>query len=258
MSHQAVRQHHNDPRRHRHSSSKVRHSAVEPTRQKSAEPNERLTRGHKGSQLVQFLRRYPLALLLAVWVVLMLLAGVAILDMTSLGAAKPPVSSGADAIAPIAPSPDLSAQSSEAPLSQGSPTAPETSPQPGRPSLQLLSLVTIALSCAIGCMIILQGLKPRRPPERSHSSVFSKSPLSKSVPSKSAFSNASHKSRASVTRANSRFQYVAPAHSASASTVPSAVSSVVPSRISQPLDWEEPSIADNLDLRQHRPLSDWL
>lgn len=33
---------------------------------------------------------------------------------------------------------------------------------------------------------------------------------------------------------------------------------VLPADQSHPLDWDEPSLADSLDLRQRRPLSDWL
>ena len=255
MSNQAVRQHHNDPRRHRYSPSKVRNSAVEVARQKVAEPNERLTGRlterstgrDRQSGLVLFLRRYPLALLLVAWVAFMLLAGVAVMDMTSLGSAKPPIAnvpSNASANAPDLLTLPSEAPSSEVPLIQAA-----SEPLP-RHDLPLFSLGAVALSCALGCLIILQVLKPRRLPERSHSSAFSKS-----APSKSA----SQRPQASDTKTNSRFQYAAPAQSSKASpTVPLVAPSVVPSHITQPLDWEEPSIADHLDIRQKRPLSYWL
>jgi hypothetical protein len=33
---------------------------------------------------------------------------------------------------------------------------------------------------------------------------------------------------------------------------------VIPVEQTHPLDWDEPSLADSLDLRQRRSLSDWL
>lgn len=43
-----------------------------------------------------------------------------------------------------------------------------------------------------------------------------------------------------------------------ADAVPEVTVTVMPSDHSHPLDWDEPSLADSLDLRQRRPLSYWL
>jgi hypothetical protein len=182
-------------------------------------------------RLLQWVRRYPLLLLLTAWAIFMLMAGAAIMDMVSLGAAKPPASPGAIADPSVSPqTPALS----NSPL-QTAPQLPEQK-SPGQSSLPLISLVAIAMSCAMGCVLILQCLKPRRQPERSSSSVFSK-------PGSSA------KSR--VARTNARVRQ-------GTQTQAEPAISVVPSDISQPLDWDEPSLADSVDLRQQRPLSHWL
>ena len=182
--------------------------------------------------LLQWVRRYPLLLLLAIWAVLMLMAGAAIMDMVSLGAAKPPANPVAIANPSVSPQTTLS----NSPL----PTAPRLPEQksPGQSSLPLISLVAIAMSCALGCGLILQCLKPRRQPERSSSSVFSKP--------------GSLKSRAGRT-ASARVRQGTQTQTTSEPAI-----SVVPSDISQPLDWDEPSLADSVDLRQQRPLSHWL
>jgi len=250
---QAVRQHKHDFRRYRRNPLQVRQSGSEPTRQKSVKRESNQLARLQWSGLVRFFRHYPLALLLVAWIVLLLMAGVAIMDMTSLSASKPQVSQAV----PIAVASNLP-QSAEIPTEIApTPTAPAPAsvPQPGHNSLPLFSLVAIALSCALGCMIILQSLKPRhRPPERSRSSVFSKP--------------ASQKPKASAPKTASRIQQNAqiktePAQPKQAQNAQiqggsSIVPSIVPPSISQPLDWEEPSLADHLDLRQKRPLSHWL
>jgi hypothetical protein len=239
---QTVRQSQDDSRRHPRHPSQIRRSAAD-IRQKSAKSGENVPEQRRQLGLVRFFRRYPLALLTAAWIGFLLIAIVAFRDMTSLDTSNPQVLSPAIS-SPIAVSPDLSAQPAEIPI-QISPT-PEPSPklQSTEGSLPILSLVAIALSCAVGCMIILQALKPRRPPERSHSSAFSKPA-------------ASRRSKALGTRAVSKFQQtIQPQLVASADSA--IIPSVVPSDISQPLDWDEPSLADNLDLRQRRPLSHWL
>ncbi|MBI4783209.1 MAG: hypothetical protein HY785_18085 [Oscillatoriophycideae cyanobacterium NC_groundwater_1537_Pr4_S-0.65um_50_18] len=186
-------------------------------------------------KLLQWVKRYPLLLLLAAWAILMLMAGAAIMDMMSLGAAKPPANPVA--IADPAMSPQTPALS-HSPL-QKAPQLPEQK-SPGQSSLPLISLVAIAMSCAMGCVLILQCLKPRRQPERSSSSVFSKP-------------GSSPKSRVTGRTANARVRQGSQTRATSEPTI-----SVVPSDISQPLDWDEPSLADSVDLRQQRPLSHWL
>jgi apolipoprotein N-acyltransferase len=166
------------------------------------------------SPLIRIFRRYPLLLVLAVWVVFLLLASLAFTTMMSLDYSK------------------HSSPTSLSPLTSAPIPAPPSPIQTARHSggLPLMSLIAIALVCAIGCIVLLRCLQPRRPIKRLQ--------LAHSRP-------AASRQRGQIRSEASR----------AAGTVEA---SLVPPEISQPLDWDEPSLADSLDLRQRSPLSRWL
>ena len=201
----------------------------------SAQPP--LSNSHQGfsktllSGSIRLFRRYPLLLVLAVWLVFLLLASIAIANMMNLDASKrssaAPLSPLTDAPSAVVPVPAVSApdDSSASARHQGE-------------GLPLLSLMAIALTCATGCIVLLRCLQPRRPAKQLQ-------PLT-------ARSTAAGKSRR-ISPEVSRFQ------SAPSAGSPKPVeASLVPQEVNQPLDWDEPSLADSLDLRQRQPLSRWL
>ena len=170
------------------------------------------------SPLIQIFRRYPLLLVLAVWVIFLLLASIAFTTMMSLDYSK---HANPASLTPLTSAP-IPAPSAVAPVPI------ESTKHLG--GLPLMSLMAIALICAIGCIVLLRCLQPRRPIKRLQ---LANSRLAASNQSRQPYSEASR----------------------SAGTVEA---SLVPPEINQPLDWDEPSLADSLDLRQRSPLSRWL
>ncbi|MBD3885086.1 hypothetical protein IFO70_25475 [Phormidium tenue FACHB-886] len=178
--------------------------------------------------LVQLFKRYPLLLLLSVWLILLLMAGIAATTMMNLDYSKQqpspvPLSSPVATVdIPVAASPPVA-----------SPFPAPTAKQSGT-ALSLLSLLGIALTCATGCVVLLRYLNPRRPAKRSQSLTSTRS---------TAIRNKSKATGSEAPRPAQSF---------------TAEASVVPPEASHPLDWDEPSLADHLDLRQKQPLSRWL
>ncbi|MCU0566993.1 MAG: hypothetical protein MUF49_10390 [Oculatellaceae cyanobacterium Prado106] len=100
--------------------------------------------------------------------------------------------------------------------------------------LPYLSFGAIALSCTVGCLMLSQVLKSPPSPRLTRSSFLSHSQPTQTIPGQT-----------------EEFQ-TPPAQSEDSSVT------IVPEDQSHPLDWDEPSLADSLDLRQRRPLSYWL
>jgi hypothetical protein len=130
----------------------------------------------------------------------------------------------------------------------------------------------LLLSCATGCLLLSQWLKPntsRRVSRRSRSTrrahqVPTQSPCQLQVPSSPAVLNLPEAkpqvqplplaAQSSFVLSNSQ-----PRQQETSPTPATEVSiTIVPVDQSHPLDWDEPSLADSLDLRQRRPLSYWL
>lgn len=198
----------------------------------------------KRKRWLQLMRRYPLLWLLTAWLALVLLASLAIMAMVNLDASTPqPMASIAPLPTAISAPPRISAPqvtlSPPAPPALQAPLLPSEAPAPAaarqgkQQSLPWVSLAVIVLSCAIGCLTFLQCLKPRHPNQSRASASLTRS------------------SRSSRTRVKSLTQ-------PRKERTSKASVSVVPSKLDHPLDWDEPSLADNLDLRQKRPLSHWL
>jgi hypothetical protein len=112
------------------------------------------------------------------------------------------------------------AEPSEVALAQDSGVAIEGT---SHPALPLLSFGAIAASCALGCLLLSKTARPAPYP------VQYKEPQP---------------------------QPAEPELSDAATQSPPVT--VIPKQQNHPLDWDEPSLADSLDLRQRRPLSHWL
>jgi hypothetical protein len=203
------------------------------------------------SGLIRFFKRYPLLLILAVWAIFLLLAGLAVANMLNLDSSKRSSSASLSPAPTSEPSASVlapTALGSAAPLPSSAGSAASVEHQDlGRPQgegLPLLSLMAIALTCATGCIVFLQCLQPRRPSKRLQSFA-----------SRSAVSG---KSRMNSEGSRLQSDSAGSSRTSLESSLRSVEASVVPQETHQPLDWEEPSLADSLDLRQRQPLSHWL
>jgi hypothetical protein len=201
------------------------------------------------SRSVQLFRRYPLLFVLAVWVIFLMLAGLAVATMMNLDSSR---QSGSASLSPLTSAPVPAPSDTVPPPIAASPIAPlpssngSASAKPQGRGLPLLALMAIALTCATGCIVFLQCLQPRRPSKRLQS-------LGSRSASRSAESSQSRR----INPEGSKLQADLTKSSLEPSSRP-VDANLVPQEVSQPLDWEEPSLADSLDLRQRQPLSHWL
>lgn len=189
--------------------------------------------------------------------------------------------------APAAPSPSWHSHEDTA-ASQLTPTAipaPQAASPALRPSQQptapespspVLALWMLALSCATGCLLLFQWTKPRR--ARTPILVSDKgtqltasrsqpmnqpSPQLRPLPEASVSTSmpAEAQPTSSTSPASISFTIQPPPRQLSpdsATPAQEVAVTIVPPEHSHPLDWNEPSLADSLDLRQRRPLSYWL
>jgi hypothetical protein len=174
-------------------------------------------------------RRYPIASVFVLWITLLLLAGLSTAALVNVNNSEE---------AKLTKLPSTEPSTSET-LSMQYSTAAGHQKQP----LPWLSFGAIALSCTVGCLILSQTFRSTgyRPVQRKTSKVRS------STPSQSAESD----DQGSFTSSD-RSQ---PDGSIKPLVTPVTV---VPKQQNHPLDWDEPSLADSLDMRQRRPLSHWL
>jgi hypothetical protein len=183
--------------------------------------------------------------------------------------------------------PSQQVQQSESPSFVQSPST-QRFRQPSSPASPRSAVGAIALSCAAGCFLLSQWLKPKPTSRRrvlfetSQPSPHQKrlsvklQPQVDAQPVSTLPILASEEARLpqlpvplSVPRlpAASPISFdLNPAQMPSAETAepvptvqtPTVEVTVLPDGQSYPLDWNEPSLADSLDLRQRRPLSYWL
>lgn len=182
---------------------------------------------HRKRSFLGLVRRHPLPAVLVLWVSLLLLAGISTAALVN-------VNNSEETKIPQIPSTETSTSET---LTQ----YPEVETQ--QQTLPWLSFGAIALSCTLGCLFLSQtfrspGYQPvQRKPSRATSLI----------PPQSAELN----NQASAPADRSQ-----PDGSSSAPLITSVT--VVPKQQNHPLDWDEPSLADSLDMRQRRPLSHWL
>jgi hypothetical protein len=181
----------------------------------------------------------------------------------------------------LTPSPDVAKNPQRVSDAGRSPQLPQQrqvrSSQPASPQS---AVGAIAVSCAAGCFLISQWMKPKTVSRRRV--LFEPQPSTLGQPQPSAasegaemFSEASPtvsiapapRLPQSCTSSISFDIHAAPPQAEGipvTGTAATATSSspvevtVLPSEQSHPLDWNEPSLADHLDLRHRRPLSYWL
>jgi hypothetical protein len=127
------------------------------------------------------------------------------------------------------------------------PTAAPTS-KSKKETLPLFSLGVVALGCAVGCLMLSRYFHAS--PSRQQPQFPSRSRLPRSA-SKTPRSSRQQKLSIQAAKQNQ-------AESASPSAAAPASVVVVPVGEDHPLDWNGPSLADDLDIRQQRPLSRWL
>ncbi len=192
------------------------------------------------------------------------------------------------------PLPGVSAATEKPERSSGSSShSPQFSrrkqPQPAASVSPQSAVGAIALSCAAGCFLLSQGLRSKPTAKRRIVSETRRSALKQTQPSPQqaqqieATNSAETPYAEIVTPASVQphppngtsisFDLGVSSPQAAEDISPEAILStamptdtppiqvevtVLPANQSHPLDWNEPSLADSLDLRQRRPLSYWL
>lgn len=189
--------------------------------------------------------RHGWTLVFGVWAVGIITATVATIDMVTIDPQTPtPPSIASPTTSTVSPSPADAVPPFE-------PSAPQISHESSSESLPLQSIAVLVLACVIGCLVISLRLKPRQPKKRLQFSTSSRKAKERSI-SSAAGSTSSGQSTTisrSTTLSNAK---------RTTNEIPAPPVAIVPATESHPLDWDEPSLADNLDIRQRRPLSYWL
>jgi uncharacterized membrane protein YdfJ with MMPL/SSD domain len=180
----------------------------------------------QGFLMMQWVRRHPIASIFGVWVVLIALAGLSTATLVHTSTeATGTESAGTEAAvaeAKMTALPEGQAEPTPVFLTQHTPEM-----QDGQ-SMPLISFGAIAVSCTLGCLLLSQVVRPAPRPAAKRLYQSRSTALGRSA-----------------------------SDSKDGATSDSAVT-VVPTEQNHPLDWDEPSLADSLDLRQRRPLSHWL
>lgn len=182
------------------------------------------------SNLWQF-ARHPATLLIAAWIICVGIAGFAAQEMIRVTPIARQDKSAQPNNAVQSSTHSLNSQQSK--RLQGTDNNRRTTKENSE-DLPLTSLLAVAISCAAGSFILFHRPAQRKPDRRLHLSSRHRTP-SASLP-----------------------VATEPLSIQSAETPIPVRATLVPEEESHPLDWDEPSLADNLDLRQQRPLSHWL
>lgn len=122
-------------------------------------------------------------------------------------------------------------------------------------SLPLFALGTVAFSCAIGCLLLSYRFGSHVPKAQSRLPARSQRIPRPAPPS---FPKVSPKVTAPKVVAKHGEATKTESHSSSAEASAGGTIAIVSPDESHPLDWDEPSLADKLDIRQRHPLSHWL
>lgn len=201
------------------------------------------------AQVSRSVFHYPYWWLGATWLVLVGVGGVAAVTLLTINPAEPPVIAAAPSEIASTPLPDQPPAQSVAPQQRHN-SLPEgrstPDPEQSKASLPLFALGSVALSCAIGCLWLSYRFKAPSPRQQPR---FPARPQRLPRPVAEA--------PAAISRSSPRSTVAAPT-SDPVSTVSTTAVTIVSSIEDHPLDWQEPSLADNLDIRQQRPLSRWL
>lgn len=215
-------------------------------------------RSHPLLALLRWVRRYPFASLVITWMCLLALGSLAAISLTILDAQRNAQASVADQMS----------FSSAATF-----VVPEVEIAPTFQPIVLVS--AIALCCALVCWLWFRT-PSSQDRANTKASAEQSNPFERPFPPKRtvqsprapSFEIKRAKVKAAIfqtdlvrsTQDRSEQEPPTPAQqsAANATNVQIAPVSVVPSQQSHPLDWNEPSLADHLDLRRRRSFSDWL
>jgi len=186
---------------------------------------------HRKKSPLGLVRRYPISSIVGVWATLLLLGGLSTAALVNVNNSKAAKSTQV-------PSSVVPSLNSEILPTQYSSTADHQ--QPGLP---WFSFGAIALTSTLGCLLFVQTLRSTgyQPVPRKVSKAKGFTPSAEIDCQDSLASPPQSQSEDS---------------SNAAALVKSVM--VVPKQQNHPLDWDEPSLADSLDMRQRRPLSHWL
>lgn len=204
--------------------------------------------------------RHPLAMIGVVWLLSMGIGSIAAVSIFKIDPNIPAITDQSDhqAQRPVA---DTALPSSPESVDQPNNTAvaseqqvpmAEPTHEPKKETLPLFSLGVVALGCAVGCLLLSRHF--HAPPAKQQSRFPSRSRLPRAVPRPS-------RSRLSAQEQPISAETIPPEHTPEYSdSEPSASApvAIVPANENHPLDWDEPSLADDLDIRQQRPVSHWL
>lgn len=186
---------------------------------------------HRKKSPLRLVRRYPIASVLGVWVTLLLLGGLSTAALVNVNNSKAAKSTQ------VPSEPSLN--------SEILPTQYSSTADHQQPGLLWLPFGAIVLTCTLGYLVFSQTLRSTgyQPVLRKASKAKSFTPLPSAEIDCQDF-------LASPPRSQSE-------DSSKALALVKSVT-VVPKQQNHPLDWDEPSLADSLDMRQRRPLSHWL
>jgi hypothetical protein len=228
-------------------------------------------RQYPSPQPILLLQRYTPLLWLLALAILVGSATAAVMSILDPDASVPYDISLTDSAPAHESSTSLSPRIEASPVPQPAAEPTTALPQPQRPPSQKQQTETafplsaggaILLSCAAGCFLLSQWLKPdssrrgtRRPRASQQSNQMqAPSPHPLQVPATPQIQSLPPAVQPSfVVLRPQPHQQEPPAKPAANVSV-----TVMPADQDHPLDWDEPSLADSLDLRQRRPLSYWL
>jgi hypothetical protein len=182
---------------------------------------------------------HPYVLVILAWLLSLAIAGISIVNMIKI---DPSVDAIATTTSPTRPE-TFPESAQELPQIRDRGTV-RSSEEQG--TLPLFSLGAVAFSCAVGCLLMSRRSKPGATLTQRSRSMSSVRRLPRETPRPSAITE------------STTTPIDTPRSSNEDDKAPALNVSVMPSDQSHPLDWDEPSIADNLDLRQTRPVSYWL
>jgi hypothetical protein len=181
-------------------------------------------------------RRHPIPSILGVWVTLLLLAGLSAATLLHIDAETKLTKTPQEPPTPDAPS---AIALSQYPMEQPGSSA----------AVPLVSFGAIALTCTLGCLALSRTVRPVAAQRQAF-----QNPESQKKISVAQLKN-SERSRAASQIPQGSPEVLEENHEQVEQVTQSVV---VPKQQNHPLDWDEPSLADSLDMRQRRPLSHWL
>lgn len=278
MGRQTVRQQTRANVRHRSGTSNPRQTRAGRSNSPLSQPHPRRSRPPGLTSLLKQSHHPGFLLVFGLWAILLVAATLAARSLLDPTVVSPATVSSAPAVPSTA----------EAPPESGISPSPPAEPIPGRstngaidfeqtglpgaalddrdfyqpsqaPSLLIVLLGATALSMAISGVLVSHALRPHRPIPRLESKS-GRPPVVKSAALKQLAAATSPEVQPAPiaqpalvqTMAQTTVQTTSNPKTAEATTP--AIVTVLPSDQSSPLDWDEPSLADSLDLRQQQSL----